>query len=61
MSLEKICVPKCRDDLRDLRTKIESTCNKQTDLITYENTIYPSTFIVDNYIHKWDVSCYKDK
>ncbi|KAK0746765.1 hypothetical protein B0T18DRAFT_447216 [Schizothecium vesticola] len=61
VSLEKICVPKCRDNLQDLRTKIESTCNKQTDLITYENTIYPSTFIVDNYIHKWDVSCYKDK
>ena len=38
-----------------------STCNKQTDLITYENTVYPSTFIVDSHIYKWDVSCYKDK
>lgn len=60
VSLEKICVPKCRDDLRDLRMKIESICIKQTDLITYENVVYPSTFVVDNYIYKWDVSCYKD-
>lgn len=41
VSLEKVCVPKCRDDLRDLRAKIVSTYKKQTDLITYENKGVP--------------------
>ena len=52
---------KCRDDLTSLRTKILSTCNKQTDLIVFEKTAYPSTFILDHYLYQYDVSCYVDK
>ncbi|KAK3997776.1 hypothetical protein QBC44DRAFT_391930 [Cladorrhinum sp. PSN332] len=61
VTLGRICVPNCRDDLQGLRTKIISTCNKQTDLIVFGKTAYPATFILDHYIYTYDVSCYEDK
>ena len=55
--LEKVCVKKCREDLFTLRTEILETCDKESDLITYDGTAHPATFIIDHYIDKFDVSC----
>ncbi|KAK3347125.1 hypothetical protein B0T25DRAFT_634368 [Lasiosphaeria hispida] len=60
-TLGKVCVAKCRDELKSLRTNIASICNKQTDLIVFGKTAYPATFILDHYIYQYDVSCYADK
>jgi hypothetical protein len=54
-------VKKCRDDLQALRTKINSTCKKAADVMVYQDTAYPATFLVDKYLYTYDVSCYKDK
>ncbi|KAK4214189.1 hypothetical protein QBC37DRAFT_239711, partial [Rhypophila decipiens] len=60
-TLGHLCVAKCRDELQSLRSKINSNCNKQTDLIVYADIAYPASFILDHYIYQYDISCYKDR
>lgn len=60
VSLARVCVPKCRDELQSVRNKVISTSNGQT-LVRYEEFIYPAVFIIDHYLYQYDASCRVDK
>lgn len=58
--MEELCVTDCYTSLQSARAKIEATCTAETDVIVYEDVAYPATFIADNYLLTYDVSCMKD-
>lgn len=59
-SLARVCVPTCLDELQNLRKKVISTCDEETDLIDKVN-VYPASFIIDHYLYQYDASCRVDK
>ncbi|KAI7658839.1 hypothetical protein KC318_g10996, partial [Hortaea werneckii] len=57
---ETLCVPSCRSSLSNAREKIAAACTGRGENITFNDIAYPATFVVDNYIFTYDVSCIKD-
>ncbi|KAL4739523.1 hypothetical protein BDV11DRAFT_169938 [Aspergillus similis] len=56
----ELCVDSCYTSLDDARDTIQEACTASTDVIVHNNIAYPATFIVDNYLHTYNVSCRKD-
>ncbi|CAG8905566.1 unnamed protein product [Penicillium egyptiacum] len=55
-----VCVDGCYASLESARTVIAAACTLDTDVIVTENVAYPATFIVDNYLFTYQVSCRTD-
>jgi hypothetical protein len=47
--------------LKSARATIEAACTEVTDVIVYENIAYPPTFIAENYLLTYEISCQKDQ
>ncbi|KAJ5209444.1 hypothetical protein N7449_003823 [Penicillium cf. viridicatum] len=58
--LALLCVDDCRAELESLRSTISTSCTGTEDAMTYQDVAYPATFMVDNLLNTYDVSCYKD-
>ncbi|KAL4958979.1 uncharacterized protein BDV14DRAFT_194147 [Aspergillus stella-maris] len=56
----ELCVNACLTSLKDARDTIQDACTADTDVIVHNNIAYPATFIVDNYLNTYNVSCRKD-
>ncbi|OGM50928.1 hypothetical protein ABOM_000718 [Aspergillus bombycis] len=73
----ELCVDSCYSSLNRARATIQAACTASTDVIVYEDVAYPgnylhprlgsllmeflATFIADNYLLTFEVSCKKDK
>ncbi|KAJ5964996.1 uncharacterized protein N7479_004872 [Penicillium vulpinum] len=57
----ELCVNDCYTSLKSARATIQAACTEDTDVIVYEDVAYPATFIADNYLFTYDVSCRKDE
>ncbi|KAK7915205.1 hypothetical protein PG985_012908, partial [Apiospora marii] len=51
----------CTTDLQAARAKIADACTASSDVIVYSNTVYPATFIADQYLFTSKTSCFKDR
>lgn len=58
--IEDVCVDDCYSSLEAARSVITAACTLDTDIIVVENVAYPATFIVDNYLFTYELSCRKD-
>ncbi|KAJ5656875.1 hypothetical protein N7507_008825 [Penicillium longicatenatum] len=58
--IEDVCVDDCYSSLEAARSVIAAACTLDTDIIVVENVAYPATFIVDNYLFTYELSCRKD-
>jgi hypothetical protein len=59
--IELICTGDCRDKLEELRETIVATCDAEKDILAFNNYAWRPTLVIDKYISKYDMSCYKDK
>ncbi|KOC07375.1 hypothetical protein AFLA70_31g004611 [Aspergillus flavus AF70] len=59
-ALQSLCVDSCRKELQALRGTVQAACTGQGDVMVYDNIAYPATFMIDNLLYTYDVSCYKD-
>ena len=55
-----LCNDTCYSSLENARDTIKDSCTASTDVIVYNNQAYPATFIVDNFIYSYNLSCKKD-
>ncbi|KAJ5958935.1 uncharacterized protein N7479_006085, partial [Penicillium vulpinum] len=55
-----VCVDGCYASLESARTVIAAACTLDTDVIVTDSVAYPATFIVDNYLFAYQVSCRTD-
>ncbi|KAB8227370.1 uncharacterized protein BDW43DRAFT_247217 [Aspergillus alliaceus] len=60
-TVRELCVAGCYSSLKAARATIQAACTASTDMIVYEGVAYPATFIADNYMLTFDVSCKKDE
>ncbi|MCJ1245494.1 hypothetical protein MMC30_002698 [Trapelia coarctata] len=58
--LNALCVDSCYSSLLSTRGTIQQGCTASTDIIVYDDIAYPATYVVDNFIFTYDVSCRKD-
>lgn len=58
--VDAVCVDSCYTSLEAARTVIAAACTLSTDVIVVENVAYPATFIVDNYLFTYQMSCRTD-
>ncbi|KAJ5426043.1 hypothetical protein N7465_001113 [Penicillium sp. CMV-2018d] len=58
--VHELCVEGCQTSLKTARAAIAAACTADTDVIVYEDVAYPATFIADNYLFTYEVSCFKD-
>ncbi|KAE8353839.1 hypothetical protein BDV28DRAFT_132335 [Aspergillus coremiiformis] len=59
--VQELCIDSCYTSLQKARSTIKTACTADTDIIVYDNVAYPATFIADNYLFTYEVSCKKDK
>ncbi|KAF4160012.1 hypothetical protein CNMCM6936_004141 [Aspergillus lentulus] len=57
--VSELCVEGCYTSLESAKADIEAVCTSM-DVIVYETVAYPATFIVDNYLLTYQLSCRKD-
>lgn len=58
--IEDVCVDDCYSSLEAARSVVAAACTLDTDITVFENMAYPATFIVDNYLSTYELSCRKD-
>ncbi|KAL6230075.1 hypothetical protein BDW75DRAFT_245169 [Aspergillus navahoensis] len=58
--VNEACINNCYTSLESARTTIASACTLDTDVIVVEGVAYPATYIVDNYLFTYRLSCRKD-
>lgn len=58
--LQSVCANTCFDDLEKARLSIQSACTASTDVIVEGNRAYPATYVLDNLIYTFNVTCRKD-
>ncbi|CAG7962411.1 unnamed protein product [Penicillium salamii] len=58
--IEDVCVDDCYSSLEAARSVIALACTLDTDIIVVDEVAYPATFIVDNYLFTYELSCRKD-
>ncbi|KAJ5436947.1 hypothetical protein N7445_007832 [Penicillium cf. griseofulvum] len=56
-----VCVDGCYASLESARTVIAAACKLDTDVIVTGDVAYPATFIMDNYLFTYQVSCRTDR
>ncbi|KAF5004162.1 hypothetical protein FDECE_9300 [Fusarium decemcellulare] len=56
--LKELCVDGCLEELKSLRTQIESACS--SDKVVRSDIAYPGTYMIDNYILGYNLACRKD-
>ncbi|KAK3693487.1 hypothetical protein B0T22DRAFT_41380 [Podospora appendiculata] len=59
--LTETCQDTCRESLVELRTKIQSACDGETEFIHHNGMAYPATYMVDRYLFTFEVMCYRNK
>ncbi|KAJ5153569.1 LysM domain protein [Penicillium canariense] len=57
----ELCVDSCYTSLDNARDTIQEACTASSDVIVHNNIVYPATFIIDNYLYTYNVSCRKDR
>jgi len=55
-----LCSDTCYSSLGSARDTIKGACIVSTDVIVYNDQAYSATFIVDNFIYTYSLSCRKD-
>ncbi|KNG89016.1 hypothetical protein ANOM_002404 [Aspergillus nomiae NRRL 13137] len=60
-AVRELCVDDCYRSLKTARATVQAACTASTDVIVYEDVAYPATFIADNYLLTFEVSCKKDE
>ncbi|KAJ0424778.1 hypothetical protein BJY00DRAFT_308683 [Aspergillus carlsbadensis] len=56
----ELCVDSCFVSLEDAQETIKGACTAATDVIVYDRIAYPATFIVDNFVYTYNLSCRTD-
>ncbi|KAL7622002.1 hypothetical protein AAE478_007503 [Parahypoxylon ruwenzoriense] len=59
-SVNALCTDSCSTSLKNTRDIIEAACNSDTDTIVFSTGRQPASYIIQNYIFAYDVSCFKD-
>ncbi|TPX15256.1 uncharacterized protein E0L32_004533 [Thyridium curvatum] len=59
-SAKALCVDSCYRSLQTAKTAIVAACKASSDTIIFSGSAQPASYIVDNYIHAFNVSCRKD-
>ncbi|KAL6230178.1 hypothetical protein BDW75DRAFT_248902 [Aspergillus navahoensis] len=58
--VNEACIDDCYTSLEIAKTTIANACTLSADIIIVENVAYPATYIVDNYLYIYRLSCRKD-
>ncbi|KAI1860784.1 uncharacterized protein JN550_011246 [Neoarthrinium moseri] len=58
--LDVLCTADCRSSLTSVRNVIAAGCSTSTDVLEIGSVVYPATFVIENLLYAFDVSCTKD-